>query len=162
MMDERLNTVNALAKALRFEVIEYLVKEDRFKYNGEQLNDEDMALTVKYIDRIPCCTKRLRRLFEDAHRMHADKGMMPHCVTIGDLEWCMDNRYIGFRCEQNLKLSWMPEFSDADLVQLPSFLALDRIYRQERKAIAPVDTARFENELMEIINETAIGVCRYD
>lgn len=150
-MDEKQEIVNGLAKALRLEVIEHLVKEDIFKYRGSEMNKEDLKLTIMYIDKLPCCTRKLRRLFEDAHDMHEQKGMMPHCVTIGDLEWCLKKRYIGFRCEQEIKNSWLPYPEDTDLVQLPSFIQLEKVYCEENKVIAPIDTDKIENELMAIL-----------
>ena len=52
--------VNKFSKLLRMQVIEFLVKEDVFKYRGERLNDADLAMTVMFIDKIPCCTRKLR------------------------------------------------------------------------------------------------------
>ena len=102
--------VNNLAKALRLQVIEALIKEDRIKYNAQRPTDEEMLYMVTAIDKLPCCTALLRRLFEDAHEMHEEKGMFPHAVTVGDLEWCLKNRGIGYRSIQRVKHSWLPRF----------------------------------------------------
>ena len=154
-MNRKQSRINELARALRLQVISYLVKEDIFKYRGENLNDEDMGMTIELIDRIPCCTRKLRDLFRDAHRMHEDKGMMPHAVTIGDLEWCMEYRSIGYACEQRIPLSWLPYSEDASLRRLPAFVELDKIYRRERKAIAPINQKEIISEAQAIINQVA-------
>jgi hypothetical protein len=151
--------INTLARALRLQVINYLVKEDIFKYRGENLNDDDMAMTVQLIDRLPCCTRKLPELFRDAHRMHCEKGMMPHSVTVGDLEWCMEFRFIGYKCEQNVKYSWLPAPEETMLRRLPAFVQLDKIYKSTKKAIPPMASKHdVVSEANAIINELAISL----
>ena len=154
-MNQKQSKINTLARALRLQVISYLVKEDIFKYRGENLNDADMSMTIELIDRIPCCTRKLRDLFKDAHRMHEDKGMMPHAVTIGDLEWCMEYRSIGYACEQRTAHSWLPYKEDEQLRKLPAFIELEKIYRHEHKVIAPINQKAIINEAQAIINQVA-------
>lgn len=152
--------VNTLSKMLRVQVIEYLVKEDIFKFRGERLNDADLMATVKLIDRIPCCTRKLPELFRDAHRMHESKGMMPHCATVGDLEWCMKFRAVGYQCEQRIAHSWLPYKEDEDLRRLPAFKQLAQVYapliQAGKKILPPVDKKAVVGEATAIINELAI------
>ena len=152
--------VNSLAKLLRVQVIEYLVKEDVFKYRGERLNDADLMMTVKLIDKIPCCTRKLPELFRDAHRYHENIGMMPHAATIADLEFCMKQRYIGFQCEQRIAHSWLPFKEDEDLRRLPAFKQLAQVYapliQAGKKILPPVDRKAVVGEATAIINELAI------
>lgn len=154
--------VNSLAKLLRVQVIEYLIKEDIFKYRGERLNDVDLMMTVKLINKIPCCTRKLPELFRDAHRMHEAKGMMPHAATIADLEFCMKQRYIGFQCSQRIAHSWLPYKEDEDLRRLPAFKQLAQVYapliQAGKKILPPVDERAVENEADAIINELATNL----
>lgn len=154
------NKINMLSRALRLQVIEYLVKEDIFKFRGERLDDACMQMTIELIDRIPCCTRKLRELFNEAHRMHEDKCMMPHSVTVGDLEWCMKYYSIGYSCTQRIPLSWMPYHEDPALCRLPAFVELDKIYRHEHKAIAPIDQKSIENEATSIVNQISLELTR--
>lgn len=158
-MDSTQITVNRLAKTLRLQIIEYLVKEDLFKFRGERLNAEDLKKTIEIIYNIPCCTRKLRALFEDAHRMHEDKGMMPHSATIGDLEWCMRYRSIGYRSEHSISYAWLPEPKDSALKKLPAFVELDRIYRESKRAIPPVKISENNdaNNIVRQINFARIG-----
>ena len=158
-MDSTQITVNRLAKTLRLQIIEYLVKEDLFKFRGERLNAEDLKKTIEIIYKIPCCTRKLRALFEDAHRMHEDKGMMPHSATIGDLEWCMRYRSIGYRSEHSISYAWLPEPKDSALKKLPAFVELDRIYRESKRAIPPVkiNENNDANNIVRQINFARIG-----
>ena len=158
-MDSTQITVNRLAKTLRLQIIEYLVKEDLFKFRGERLNAEDLKKTIEIIYKIPCCTRKLRALFEDAHRMHEDKGMMPHSATIGDLEWCMRYRSIGYRSEHSISYAWLPEPKDNALKKLPAFVELDRIYRESKRAIPPVKISENNdaNNIVRQINFARIG-----
>lgn len=151
--------INSLAKLLRVQIIEYLVKEDVFKYRGERLNDADLMMTVKLIDKIPCCTRKLRALFEDAHRMHEDKGMMPHSASVGDLEWCMKYRSIGYRSAHTISYAWLPEPKDNALKNLPAFVELDRIYKNEKRAIAPIK-ANETNNVNKIINQVQFHLAK--
>ena len=154
--------VNSLAKLLRVQVIEYLVKEDLFKYRGERLNDADLMMTVKLIDKIPCCTRKLRSLFADAHQYHKDIGMMPHAATIADLEFCMKQRYIGFQCEQRIAHSWLPYKEDEDLRRLPAFKQLAQVYapliQAGKKIIPPVDRKAVVSEAQAIINQVSNAI----
>lgn len=154
--------VNYLTKALRLQVIEYLVKEDIFKFRGERLNDADLMMTVKLIDKIPCCTRKLPELFRDAHRYHEDIGMMPHAATIADLEFCMKQRYIGFQCEQRIAHSWLPFKEDEDLRRLPAFKQLAQIYapliQAGKKILPPVDRKAVVSEAQAIINQVSNAI----
>lgn len=156
-MENVQDKVNYLARLLRVQVIEALVKEDRLKYGAAQLSDEELEFYKQYINRLPCCTAMLRRLFEDAHEMHEEKGMFPHAASVGDLEWCIKHRTIGYACVQSVKHSWLPLKSDADLRRLPAFKAIAAVYRplidQGKKILPPVDHKAVENEANAIINE---------
>lgn len=154
--------VNKFSKLLRMQVIEFLVKEDVFKYRGERLNDADLMMTVKLIDKIPCCTRKLPELFRDAHRYHENIGMMPHAATIADLEFCMKQRYIGFQCSQRIAHSWLPYKEDEDLRRLPAFKQLAQVYapliQAGKKILPPVDRKAVVSEAQAIINELATNL----
>ena len=149
--------VNYLSRLLRVQVIEALVKEDRLKYGAAQLSDEELEFYKQYINRLPCCTAMLRRLFEDAHEMHEEKSMFPHAASVGDLEWCIKHRTIGYACVQAVKHSWLPFKSDADLRRLPAFAQLAKTYRPliaaGKPILPPIDKKAIEHEANEIINE---------
>ena len=158
-MNSKQSRINSLARSLRLQVINYLVQEDIFKYRGENLNDEDLEATIRLIDRIPCCTRKLPQLFRDAHRMHEEKGMFPHSVCVGDLEWCMEYRAIGYQCEQRIKFAWLPAQEDSDLRKLPAFIELDKIYRASKKVIAPMaEKQDVISAANAIINDLAISL----
>lgn len=154
--------VNTLAKALRLQVIEVLIKEDRIKYNAQRPTDEEMLYMVGYIDRLPCCTALLRKLFDDAHDMHDEKGMFPHAACIGDLEWCLKYRHIGYTSIQSVPHSWLPLKADADLRRLPAFRQLTNIYRPliaaGKRILPPVDRKAVESEANAIVNELATNL----
>lgn len=154
--------VNHLARLLRVQVIEALVKEDRLKYGAAQLSDEELEFYKQYINRLPCCTAMLRRLFEDAHEMHEEKGMFPHAASVGDLEWCIKHRTIGYACVQAVKHSWLPLKADADLRRLPAFRQLTNIYRPliaaGKRILPPVDRKAVESEANAIVNELATNL----
>ena len=116
--------VNYLSRLLRVQVIEFLVKEDRIKHGAAPLSDEELEFYKHSINKMSCCTAQLRRLFDDAHDMHEEKGMFPHAVTVGDLEWCLKYRTIGYSSTQNVKHSWLPKKEDAELRTLPAFRAI--------------------------------------
>lgn len=151
-------TVNILVKHLRVQVIERLIKEDCFKHNQPLPCDEELEYRKVAIYKLPCCTKMLKRLFADAHRMHEERGMFPHTVCVADLEWCLEHRHIGM--QGNVKQSWLPAKEDVELQQLPAFVKLDAIYRRIKKALPPIDKDAVENEAKAIINETAMHITR--
>lgn len=154
--------VNSLSKALRLQVIEVLIKEDRIKYNAPRPTDEEMLYMVGYIDKLPCCTAQLRRLFEDAHDYHNDIEMFPHAATIGDLEYCCKHRTIGYSSSQHVPNSWLPFKADADLRRLPAFRQLANIYRPliaaGKRILPPVDRKAVESEANAIVNELATNL----
>ena len=154
--------VNYLSRLLRVQVIEFLVKEDRIKHGAAPLADEELEFFKHAVNKMPCCTAQLRRLFEDAHDMHEEKGMFPHAVTVGDLEWCLKYRIIGYSSTQNVKHSWLPKKEDTELRTLPAFRALAAVYRplidQGKKILPPVDRKAIESEAQAIINQVSNAI----
>lgn len=148
--------VNELSRALRLQVIEALVKEDCVKYRAALPNDAEMAYYIEFIDRLPCCTRKLADLFRDAHAYHDDIGMMPHAVTLADLEWCIKNRVIGYASMQNVKYAWLPAPADTMLRRLPAFCAIDALYKAEKKVVAP-KAIQMENEVFDAVKMVAGG-----
>lgn len=150
------NEVNRLSFLLRLQVIEYLVTEDRIKFGAAPLSDEEMIIIKRMINRLPCCTKRLKDLFIDAHRMQEDKGMFPHAANVGELEWCLKNRQIGYSCIQRVKQPWLPYKEDKELRMLPAFKALTQVYKpliaQGKPPLPPVDEERVQEEALAIVN----------
>lgn len=156
------DSVNKLSRLLRIQVIEALVKEDCIKYGAEIPEDWKLAYTVECIDRLKCCTRKLRSLFRDAHEYHNEIGMFPHPATIADLEFCMDKRFIGFQCEQRIAHSWLPYKEDADLRRLPAFKQLAQIYapliQAGKKILPPVDERAVVSEAQAIINQISNAI----
>ena len=154
--------VNYLSRLLRVQVIEFLVKEDRIKHGAAPLADEELEFFKHAVNKMPCCTAQLRRLFDDAHDMHEEKGMFPHAVTVGDLEWCLKYRIIGYSSTQNVKHSWLPKKEDTELRTLPAFRALAAVYRplidQGKKILPPVDRKAIESEAQAIINQVSNAI----
>ena len=152
--------VNSLARLLRVQVIEHLVKEDRLKYGVAQPSDEELEYWKFAVNKMPCCTRMLRRLFEDAHDMHEEKGMFPHAACVGDLEWCLKYRSIGYQCSQRIQHNWIPFKEDEDLRRLPAMKELSKIYapmlKAEKKILPPIDKKAVVGEATAIINELAI------
>ena len=146
-------TINELAKTLKVQAIELLIKEDCLRYNAEIPEHDKMLFMVEEIFRLPVCTKKLRDLFEAAHEMHEDKGMFPHTVSVGDLE--LVSRKYGDFSGKGERFSWLPCSNDERMKMMPAFLKLDAIYRREKKAIAPIDEASVESEAMKIVNDIA-------
>ena len=154
--------VNYLSRLLRVQVIEFLVKEDRIKHGAAALADEELEFFKHAVNKMPCCTAQLRRLFEDAHDMHEEKGMFPHAVTVGDLEWCLKYRIIGYSSTQNVKHSWLPKKEDTELRTLPAFRALAEVYRPliatGKNILPPVDRKAVESEAQAIINQVSNAI----
>ena len=67
-------TVDKLVKAMRVEIISFLVKEDTFKYKGDKMNDEDFEMFVDYVYKMDVPTRNLRRLFADALIIHMENN----------------------------------------------------------------------------------------
>lgn len=146
-------TINELAKTLKVQAIELLIKEDCLRYNAEIPEHDKMLFMVEEIFRLPVCTKKLRDLFAAAHEMHEDKGMFPHTASVGDLE--LVSRKYGDFSGKGERFSWLPRSNDERMKMMPAFLKLDAIYRREKKAIAPIDEASVESEAMKIVNDIA-------
>lgn len=161
-MQNAQDKVNYLAKLLRVQVIEHLVKEDRLKYGVAQPSDEELEYWKFAVNKMPCCTRMLRRLFEDAHQMHEDKGMFPHAVCVGDLEWCLKYRSIGYKSSQQIRHNWIPFKEDEDLRRLPAMKDLAKIYapmiKAEKKILPPIDKKAVVSEATAIINNLATNL----
>lgn len=151
-------TVNKLSKLVRLETIEFLIKEDRVKCGAIPLTEDELTVFKRLVNRLPCNTRNLRKLFEDAHEMQRDCGMFPHPVSVIEMGWCLKNRYIGLF--QRCKFSWLPDPADSDLKKLPAFTQLDAIYKKLKKALPPIDKAAIQNEADAIINNLAISLSK--
>ena len=145
--------INKLARMLKVQAIELLIKEDCLRYNAPIPEHDKMLYMVEEIYRLPVCTKKLRELFSDTHEMHEDKGMFPHTVCVGDLE--LVSRRYGNYTGQGERFSWLPRVNDERMKTLPAFIQLDGIYRKEKKATPPTDEKSVESEAMHIVNEFA-------
>jgi hypothetical protein len=148
--------INELARTLKVQAIELLIKEDCLRYDAEIPGHDKMLYMVEEIYRLPVCTKKLRDLFAAAHEMHEDKGMFPHTASVGDLE-LVARRYGDFSGKGE-RFSWLPRNNDERMKMMPAFIALDKIYRAEKKAIPPVDEKSVESEAMHIVNEIAVNI----
>lgn len=151
-------TVNKLCKLVRIETIEFLIKEDRVKCGATPLTEDELTVLKRLVNRLPCNTRNLRKLFDDAHEMQRECGMFPHPASVIEMEWCLNNRYIGLF--QGCKYSWLPDPNDSDLKKLPAFIQLDTIYRKLKKALPPIDKAAIQNEATAIINNLAISLSK--
>lgn len=150
------NEVNELAAKLRMQVIEYLYVEDQIKFSGKTPTREDIDLFKRFVNNIRCVTGSLKELFADAHEMHDAKGMFPHPVTIGDLEWCLKNRHIGYF--QKRKAPWLPYREDRELRSLPAFKALAVVYRpliEEGKPLIAPTQQTMQQDVKEIVMSIA-------
>lgn len=139
--------VNELSKALRLNVIKTLVQLDHMKHNRE-LTPEHLAFMVLEIDKLPITTRRMAEAFRDAHKMHEDKGMAPHAVSVGDLEWCVN--YCAIYVSPSY--GWLPKPEDKELRALPEFVELDNIYKGLHKVIAPKES-RCDNVAVKMVAE---------
>ena len=145
--------INELSRALRVQAIELLIKEDCLRYNTEIPEHDKMLYMVEEVYRLPVCTKKLRDLFAAVHDMHEEKGMFPQVARVGDLD-LVAHRYGDFTGEGE-RYTWLPRANDERMKMMPAFQALDAIYKREKKAIAPIDEKRVENEAIKIVNEFA-------
>lgn len=151
--------VNHLAKLLRIQIIEALIKEDCFKFNAPLPSEEELDYRKVAINKLPCCTKMLKKLFQDAHDMQEARGMFPRPVCVADLEWCLNHRNIGL-LQRGVRQDWLPAKEDNDLQQLPAFVQLDAIYRKLKKALPPIDEIAIQNEATAIINNLTISLSK--
>lgn len=155
-MDNVQSEVNRLSLLLRLQVIEYLITEDRIKYGASPLPDEQMVVIKRMVNKLPCCTKRLKDLFNDVHHMQEEKGMFPHPVNVGEMEWCLKNRQIGYVCIQRVRQSWLPFKEDKELRALPAFKMLTAVYRpmlaNGKNPLPPIEEDKIQEEALAIVN----------
>lgn len=161
-MDNIQQEVNRLSRILRLQVIEFLFIEDRIKYGAIPLSDEEMAVNKRLVNKLPICTKQLRDLFDDVHQMQKERDMFPHAANVGEMEWCLKNRYIGMFKEK--RFNWLPAKNDEDLRRLPSFRELAKIYKNlianGQKILPPIDEDKVQSEATAIINNLAISLTK--
>lgn len=123
--------INALSDSLRMAVIVYLIQTDLLECNSTKgVDEKELEWRAKQIFEMPCCTAQLKSLFSDCHDLQRERGQFPTPVSIMDLRYCLKNRYIGFGCKQNLKLSWLPKKEDRELRGLKEFKAIAGVYKK--------------------------------
>lgn len=152
-------TVNKLSYTLRLQVIEYLIKEDRIKCGAQPICDEQLTVMKSMINKLPCVTKRLKELFEDAHEYQNILGFsMPRPVCVHELEFCIKQRHVGYPSSQRCKNAWLPKPEDKTLRTLPAFVELAKIYKgmiaTNQKILPPsVETSSDteENQIVKLL-----------
>ena len=149
-MVENQAKIDSLTEQLRKQVIAALLVTDRRKFGAQPLSADEYEWTAMENYKMPCPTRLLKRLFEDCHEMQNDKGQMLHAVNVGELEWCLKNRCIGYASVLNVKHGWLPKKSDTELRKLPAFVELKTIYKAAKRVIAP--TTADNAQTLEISN----------
>lgn len=149
--------VNEAAKQIRTAVITKLISLEYIKYNKQLPSIDILNEQAKIIFEMPCCTKMLKKLFEDAHKMRDDRGMYNDSpATIADLEWCIKHRSIGYACIQKVSFGWLPYKQDKELRELPQCKPLLTFYGKQLKCgkniIAPIEEEKQESEPAKIVN----------
>lgn len=147
------NRINTLCEALRKQVVSALIMEDRRKWAAPALSGEEAIWTAQQIFALPVPTRMLRRLFEDAHKLQAARGEMLRPATVGELEWCIKNRSIGYPTSLRVPLGWLPAKEDADLRKLPAFQELKKIYTETKLVVGPkIEPKKIDHETTELLN----------
>lgn len=129
MMDQQL--VNELSAKIRREVIFYLLRKEFLKHRQPIPEKEQLAFEIEEIAKLPCCTKQLKRLFEDVAEMRRERGIFPGPATIADLEFCCKRRSVGLACLQRVPMDFLPFREDKELRALPNTRELLEAYRKE-------------------------------
>ena len=148
--------VNRLAAQIRREVIYYLLKNEFLANRQSVPEKETLAYEIEKIYAMPCQTKLLKRLFEEAREYRAERGFYPSAVTIADIEAAYKNKAVGYACTQNVKYGFLPWKKDKELRALPAVKTLLEGYRfllkAGKKIPLPLPTNRENKDLQSITN----------
>lgn len=130
--------VNRLAAQIRREVIYHLLKNEFLANRQSVPAKETLAYEIEKIYAMPCQTKLLKRLFEEAREYRAERGFYPSAVTIADLEAAYKSKAVGYACTQNVKYGFLPWKKDKELRTLPAVKVLLEGYRLLLKESKPI------------------------
>ena len=151
--------VNRLAAQIRREVIYYLLKNEFLANRQSVPEKETLAYEIEKIYAMPCQTKLLKRLFDEAREYRAERGFYPSAVTIADLEAAYKNKTVGYACTQNVKYGFLPFQKDKELRALPAVKTLLEGYRmllkEGKKIPLPLPTNSENKDLQSITNAVA-------
>jgi len=157
--------VNELARRIRREVIYALLKKSFLDHRVSLPDKEQMAYEIEQIAKLPCKTKLMKRLFEDAEELREERGMFPAPPTISELKFCCTKRGISYSSVQNVKFGFLPHKEDKELRMLPSVKAILGIYgeaiRNGEKLLLPRQTERNGDIAMltdKVVEHISIGV----
>lgn len=143
-----------MAAQIRREVIYYLLKNEFLANRQSVPEKETLAYEIEKIYAMPCQTKLLKRLFEEAREYRAERGFYPSAVTIADLEAALKNKAVGYACTQNVKYGFLPWRTDKELRALPSVRTLLEGYRlllkQGKEIFLPAPEGTSESEAKKI------------
>lgn len=150
---------NKMAAQIRREVIYFLLKKEFLENRQSIPEKETLAYEIERIAAIPCQTKLLKRLFEEAREYRAERGFYPNAVTIADLEAAFKYKSVGYACTQNVKYGFLPWKKDKELRTLPAVKAMLEGYRLLLKAgkqiPLPSPATSENNDLQSITNSVA-------
>lgn len=140
------NKVNELSARLRREVILHLLKIEFADYRQSLPEKEILVYEIEQIAQLPCATKSLRGLFQDAREYRMTAGMYPAPVTLADLRYVVRKRSFGMFCNR-VKFGWLVSKDDTDLRSLPSFKALVTLYEPFARAKLPIPCPKVQHEI---------------
>lgn len=158
--------INELARRVRREVIYALLKKSFLDHRVSLPEQEQMAYEIEQIAQLPCKTKLMKRLFEDAEDMRREKGLYAAPPSVSDLKFCCEKRGIGYRSVQNVKFSFLPHREDSELRSLPSVRQMLAIYsdaiKHGEKILLPRNSATNSDTMiaMDVVKQINFGGSR--
>lgn len=149
--------VNELAKRVRREVIFALIKKSFLDHRASLPDKEQIAYEIEQIAELPCKTKLLKRLFEDAEALRNERGMFPAPPTISELRFCCENRAMSYTSIQSVKFGFLPQKEDNELRMLPSVKCMLAMYgeaiKKGERLLFPKQSDAKNNVAMQIANK---------
>lgn len=153
-----------LKDEIRKAVITTLWADEYVKRGLEAPADEIMERLCQMTFSIPCTTRQMKRLFEDAHELMAERNEADKVPTIPMLEWCLKYRCVGYSSVQSEggKYSWLPGLKDVPLMG-------SHVYELVNSATKLIDYCKnnaidferpveIKNEAMDIVKELAMNL----
>lgn len=157
--DDVQRSVDELSERLRREVIFHLLKQEFADYRQSIPDKETIAYEIEQIASLPCATKSLRGLFQDAREYRRDAGYYPAPATIADLKFVLSKRSFGAWCNR-VRYGWLPKREDTDLRSLPSFKAFVTLYAPFVKAGLALPRPSTDRKCQKTNEQLLIGAVR--
>lgn len=157
--EELQNITNGMARSIRKRVVTELWMKEYSTHNITPPSQERLEVLCKLTYDLPCTTRQMQRLFDDAHDLMNERGEFDKIVSVSLLEWCLEKRCVGYASVQSDggRFDWLPKpgeiCSDSKEV-LTAITFAKKVAREQKKFLPRPSFNDLDKQQTQLANVT--------